>query len=127
MGRIKKLMIEAPKRIGVPVHASMAMSKAFELIYDHEANEKGQEFRRLGNSIQNCADRLDPIFSQIDYAVEKYSGDTVAAEEFKSLLLLASTSDESEQERISVETEIFADIITEPEAKEIGTRSWWNQ
>lgn len=127
MNKIKKLMIEAPKKMCIPIYVSTAMSKAFELIYDYEANEKSNEFRRLGNSIQNCKDRLDPIFSQVDFAIEKYSGNKAAAEEFKSLLLLASTPEESEQEIICVETEIYVDLLTAGEAKEIGVRGFWSE
>ncbi len=126
MNKVKTLMTEGPKRLGLPEHAERAMSKYFEMIYDYDAKGEGEEFKRLGNTIQDCKDRLAPVFSQVDAAVKRYDGDISAAKEFENLLLLASTPDELEQETVLVESVIFADIMTESESKEIGLAGWWN-
>lgn len=129
MQKVKQLMIVIPERLGVPFGAVKRISKTLEMLFDYEAEEKGNEFQRIGNSLQECSERLDIVFDMIDGAVCRHNGDKSAADEAKRLLLLASTPDREVQAEVldiyGNETTLFVEVLDTMEAAEIGQRSWW--
>ena len=79
--------------------------------------------------MEKCEKRLFPIFTILDGLVED-GGDIHTANEAKKLLLLASTPDTDEQQRIVNEypatSETYSDITTTEEASEIGVMGFWS-
>lgn len=127
MSKIRDFMRKAPYAMGLDDRDAAEVSRALMLIYDYEAEEKGKEFSRLGDKMEDCEKRLDIVFG----IVERKCPDEVAYDEFKKLLLLASTPDEVEQERIAFEfttdeEPVYADLLTVDEASEIGARGLWS-
>jgi len=131
LGKAKELLTVIPGRLNLPYGAVKRMEKTFEMLFDYEKKEKGAEFKRIGNSMKDCEDRLDVVFNMIDGAVTKYEGDAEAAKEGKKLLLLASTPEPVAQQEIlstyGESNDSFSDVVSVVAAKEIGsTRGFWN-
>lgn len=133
MNKIKQLMMEAPSKILEQaehrVYANQ-VSRLFTLLFDYEKANKVSEFSRVSNKLEDCVNRLQVIFDAVDKMVAR-GGNKEVALEFKKLLLLASTPDESEQAKVQVLYEepvvMLSSIVTEEEAVTIGTMSYWSQ
>ncbi len=130
MSKVRELLTTIPGRLNLNGEAGKRASKALELIFDYDANKVGDEFKRLGNSLEDCGKRLDTIFGIIDGMVLNYDGDVEAAKEGKKLLLLASTPDSTVHNEIidkyGDSNESFSDVMTIDESIVIGEAGWWN-
>ncbi len=130
MSKVQMLMEKIPTKLGIPEGATKRMAKAFDLLYVYDATSKGMEFQRIGNTMEECEERLDTVFAMIDGAVQKYKGDTTAAKEAKRLLLLCSTPVQEEQIKIntrySTPTAVYNEIMSTDEAISVGSQGWWN-
>jgi hypothetical protein len=126
MSKIRNLMIEIPKRLGMDDEKAEQISAVFGMLYDYEVAEKGKEFKRKGNSISACSKRISVLFDLIDCNARNVHADNDA----KQLLLLASTDDKSVQDEILLEygenSGTYDDILTVDDAIDVGVLRSWN-
>lgn len=131
MQKIKRLMIEIPKRVGCLDRNIMdSVSRLGSVLYDYELNNSGVAFPRISNKAEDCEKRLLPYFASLERMVD-FGADQNAIDEGKKLLLLASTSDLDEQSKILLsypeESQTYSDVMTTDQASQIGVQVFWSE
>ncbi len=129
MSKIRNFIKQIPFRMGVSEAIAGPMSAAMCVIHDYEIANPESEFRRKGDSKEATELRLEPLVVFIDRLKNKFNGDPVIAEEAKTLLMVASTPDQSVQTLFideSQKSSFLSDLLTVNESKEMGARGFWD-